>query len=179
MSLDMKIVEYVYRHLQNPLFDRVMPFVSRLGNGGLIWIGIAAVFLMSKKYRKTGIMVICSMLVGAVIGEVMLKNIIQRARPFVEMPYYNLLIDTPKSFSFPSGHTTSSFAVLGTVVRTVDNRLCRGAVALLAFSIAFSRLYLLVHYPTDILGGIALGLMSSYIVYKWNVVEVLFSIFRH
>lgn len=168
MSMDMKIVEYVYRYLHNPLLDRVMPFVSRMGNGGLIWIGIAAVFLMSRKYRKIGIMVICSMLLGAVIGEVMLKSFIRRARPFAEMPYYNLLITAPRSFSFPSGHTTSSFAALGTVARTIDSRLCRGAVALLAFSIAFSRLYLLVHYPTDILGGIALGLMSSYIVYKWR-----------
>jgi len=168
MGLDMRIIEFVHGSMQSSLLDKVMPFVSRLGNGGLIWIGIAVLLMAGRRYRQAGFMVICALMLGAVMGELLLKNIFQRMRPFVNAPHFQLLIRTPLTrYSFPSGHTTSSFAAAGIIFRTVDSKLIKGFVLFVACSIAFSRLYLLVHYPTDILGGIGLGLLSSYIVYRW------------
>lgn len=168
MGLDMRIIEFIHENMHNPFLDRAMPFFSRLGNEGLIWIVMALILLAGRKYRQTGFMIISAILLGAVLGEVVLKNVFQRARPFMEVPHFELLIKVPRTrYSFPSGHTTSSFAAAGTVLRTTDNRLLKGAVLTLAVLIAFSRVYLLVHYPTDILGGIVLGLLSSYIVHRW------------
>jgi undecaprenyl-diphosphatase len=144
-----------------------MPVISRMGNGGLVWIAIAALLMTCRKYRTAGLMVICAVALGAVLGEVFLKNIFQRARPFAAFPHFELLIERPLTrYSFPSGHATSSFAAAGTILRTVDRRLIKVPVLFLACAVAFSRVYLMVHYPTDIVGGILLGLLSAYIVYR-------------
>jgi undecaprenyl-diphosphatase len=165
--MDIRIIEFIYENTQSPLFDHIMPVISRMGNGGMVWIGIAALLMMCKKYRMAGFMVICALALGAVLGEVILKNIFQRARPFVDAPHFKLLIERPLTrYSFPSGHATSSFAAAGTVLRTVDSALIKGPVLFLACAVAFSRVYLLVHYPSDILGGMLLGLLSAYAVYR-------------
>ena len=163
----MRIIEYINENMQSPFLDYTMPVISRLGNGGLIWIAVAALLMTCKKYRTAGLMVICALALGAVLGEVILKNIFQRARPFVDAPHFVLLIEKPLTrYSFPSGHATSSFATAGTILGTMDSVLIKGLVLLLACAVAFSRVYLLVHYPSDILGGILLGLLSAYAVHR-------------
>ena len=165
--MDIRIIEFISENMQSPLLDQIMPAISRLGNGGLIWLAVAALLMTRRKHRTAGLMVICAVALGAVLGEVILKNIFQRARPFVDAPHFKLLIERPLTrYSFPSGHATSSFAAAGTVLRTVDSALIKGPVLLLACAVAFSRVYLLVHYPSDILGGMLLGLLSAYAVYR-------------
>lgn len=165
--MDIRIIEFISENMQSPLLDQIMPVISRMGNGGLVWIVIAALLMTCRKYRTAGLMMICAVALGAVLGEVFLKNLFRRVRPFVTFPHFELLIKRPLTrYSFPSGHATSSFAAAGTVLRTVDRWLIKVPMLLLACAVAFSRVYLLVHYPSDILGGMLLGLLSAYAVYR-------------
>lgn len=165
--MDTRIIEFINENMQSPLLDHIMPVISRMGNGGLVWIAIAALLMTCRKYRTAGLMMICAVALGAMLGEVFLKNLFRRARPFVTFPHFELLIERPLTrYSFPSGHASSSFAAAGTVLRTVDRWLIKVLALLLACAIAFSRVYLFVHYPTDIIGGMLLGLLSAYIVYR-------------
>jgi len=166
-NIDMGILQFINNNLQNPILDKLMPSVTSLGDGGMIWILISIILMLSKKYRRVGVLSILALILSTVTGELILKNLIQRPRPFYEFPNIQLLIDKPGSYSFPSGHTASSFAVAGVIGVLIKKY--RISIMILAGIMAFSRLYLFVHYPTDILGGIILGLTCSYIVtYKFN-----------
>ncbi|MFA9463292.1 MAG: phosphatase PAP2 family protein [Velocimicrobium sp.] len=150
--------------IRNPIFDHVMIFFSITGNRGMIWIIIALTFLCIKKYRKCGIVVLLSLFAAVLIGNTILKHLVERARPCWVDTTVTLLITNPKDFSFPSGHTYSSFAAATSIFLYHKNM---GKIALLlAFLIAFSRLYLFVHYPTDVLAGAILGALTAYIIAK-------------
>jgi undecaprenyl-diphosphatase len=161
-KMDFSILNFIHNTTQNPVFDKTMPFITWLGNMGLVWIAISILLILNKKYRSIGIMCIAALILTAILGEAILKNIIQRPRPFLQVPVINLLITKPMSYSFPSGHTASSFAVVGIIFSTIKK--FRIHAIILAILIAFSRMYLYVHYPSDILGGILLGLLCSKVV---------------
>lgn len=161
-NLDMEILYFINNHLRNPVFDKVMIVFTFLGDVGVVWILISLFLLVSKKYRKVGIMTICALIVSTVLGSGILKHLIQRPRPFVSDPTVEILISKPLSYSFPSGHTASSFAAAGILAKELKRYGIHAVV--LAILIAFSRMYLFVHYPTDIIGGIILGFICSEIV---------------
>lgn len=130
-------------------------------------MGLALLFF--PKYRKWGIAMLCALLLTTLLGEGLLKHLIARPRPFMHYPDLALLIPPPSTYSFPSGHSAASFAAAVVLFR------CRrsfGIPALiLAALIAFSRLFLFVHYPTDVLAGIllgtAVGLLTCYLFRKF------------
>ncbi len=159
-----KIVFDFMMQIHNPLFDFVMPIITRLGDKGFIWICLALVLLGFKKSKRYGIAILLSLLLTVILGEVIIKPMVQRIRPFI---FYSLdiLIEGPISFSFPSGHTASSFSVFGIFLFAIKKY--RLPCFILAFLIAFSRLYLGVHYFTDVVAGGALGLIDAYIVYRF------------
>lgn len=161
-NLDLGILRFINDNLHNPIMDKIMIIITSLGNGGVIWIGITLIFIITKRYRKIGIMMACGLILNALLGEVILKNIIKRPRPFMNLSEINLLVKIPTTYSFPSGHTASSFVVVGIIFSTLKKY--RWQALTLAVLIAFSRLYLFVHYPSDIIGGIILGVISSKIV---------------
>lgn len=163
-NLDLGLLKFIHDSTQNYIFDKIMPLITSLGNGGFIWITIALILIFNKRYRDVGIMIIASMIVTSIIGEGILKNLIQRPRPFINISTVHLLISKPTSYSFPSGHTAASFAAVGIIFSTLKK--FRIYAIILALLIAFSRMYLFVHYPSDILGGILLGLFCSKIVLK-------------
>lgn len=163
MNFDLSILYFIQEHLSNPFFDFFMPLVSFMGDKGLIWI-IAGVALMSyNKTRRGGVMVIIAIALVFLIGELGIKNVVGRLRPFHVDESIQLLIDAPLSFSFPSGHTGSSFAA-STVLMRYNKKMGIPALCLAA-CIAFSRMYLFVHYPTDILAGMVLGVAGGLTVY--------------
>ena len=139
--------------------DSIMIFFTNLTNHGEIWIAIAVILLCFKKTRTCGITMGISLILMQIFGNVILKNLFTRARPCWVDPSVKLLIENPTSYSFPSGHTFSSFA--GAFVIFFYYKKAGVVALLLASIIAFSRMYLFVHYPTDILGGFLFGLGTA------------------
>jgi undecaprenyl-diphosphatase len=161
-SFDNSILLYIKDNMHGIIMDKSMVISTYLGNGGIIWIIIAAILIINKKYRKIGFMALGALILSTILGEEILKNVVKRIRPSEDIQAWNLLIAKPLSYSFPSGHTTSSFAVAGVLAKYFK----RYAFEFLGLAslIGFSRLYLYVHYPTDILAGAVLGLMCSGII---------------
>lgn len=158
-NLDSVILQYIQNNFHSPFMDKVMIIFTHLGEQGAIWIIIALLLLLRKNTRRISMVVLGALLLNALLGEVLLKNLIHRARPFIGMAPDTLLIAKPLSYSFPSGHTASSFAAAGVLMKHFNKY--GSMFFILASIIAFSRLYLYVHYPSDVLGGIILGLISS------------------
>ncbi|MBZ9687174.1 phosphatase PAP2 family protein [Clostridium estertheticum] len=166
-KFDSSILLFIKDNMHGPIMDKVMIISTYLGNGGIIWIIIALALIISKKYRKIGFMAIAALILSTILGEGILKHMVKRMRPISNIPAFDLLIQRPLSYSFPSGHTTSSFAVAGVLAKYLKNY-ALGFFGL-AFLIAFSRLYLYIHYPTDVLAGMVLGLLcSEIIIYVFN-----------
>ncbi|WP_300383881.1 phosphatase PAP2 family protein [Clostridium sp.] len=161
-NFDSEILKFINDNFNSPIMDKIMVIVTSLGNGGLIWILISLALMIKPKYRRVGIMSICALILTTIIGEGILKNLVKEERPFISLPDIKLLITPPTSFSFPSGHTGSSFAVAGVLGSKIKKS--RFYVFALAILIAFSRLYLYVHYPIDVIVGIILGLFCAKIV---------------
>ncbi len=141
----------------------VMIFVSTIGNQGLCWIVLSLVLVLIPRTRKCGLMMMAAMALTYLVGNVFLKNVIARPRPFYVDNSVALLIPSPSEYSFPSGHTMNGFAAA--TVLFFHYRKAGVAALLLAATIAFSRMYLFVHYPTDIIGGIIVGVADAWLVY--------------
>lgn len=143
------------------LLDRIMVAITTLGNEGIVWIIIGVVMLFFKKYRRAGVTVLLGLIFGLVLGNWTIKNIVARARPCAINTAIELIIPYPSEYSFPSGHTLSSF-VAATCIFLRDRKIGVWAYVL-ATLIAFSRLYVYVHFPTDIIGGILLGIALAHL----------------
>ncbi|PTQ80654.1 undecaprenyl-diphosphatase [Trichococcus patagoniensis] len=142
-----------------PLLDQLMLFLTTLGNGGMVWIALALVLLVIPKYRIYGLTMLVSLLISIIFGNVLLKNIVARPRPNWIDPSVKLLIPNPTDYSFPSGHTFTSFAAAGSLF--LYNKKSGTAALVLASLIGFSRMYLYVHYPSDVLAGALFGLAAA------------------
>lgn len=166
-SIDFSILYWLHEQINHPLLDSVMRFLSFLGNGGVIWIAVGVLLLFFKKYRGTGIKVLLALLGVLIVYNWGLKVWVGRLRPFQIDPSIQLIIKEPSEFSFPSGHTTSSMAAA--TVLWLEKVPLRYAALVLALLISFSRLYLLVHFPSDVFAGLILGaLMGWLLVFSVN-----------
>lgn len=159
-NLDGEILLQIQQHLRTDMLTPFMKIVTFLGNGGWFWILCAVVLLAVPKTRKTGYAAVLSLIFGVIVTNLLLKNIVARPRPFAEIGALIPLIAKPTDFSFPSGHTTASFAVALVMLRMLPKKIGIPAVVLAAL-VAFSRLYLGVHYPTDVLAGFVVALVGS------------------
>lgn len=149
----------------------IMIFFSTIGNGGMCWIAVCIVLLLLPRTRKCGIAMAISMLLTMILGNEIIKKVVARPRPCAVDRSVTLLIPFPGQYSFPSGHTSNSFSAAVSILLFYRKQ---GIIALIvAGIIAFSRMYLFVHYPTDILGGILLGTLNAMLVYacmrKWLI----------
>jgi len=163
MNFEFLILDFIAEYIKNPFFDFLMPKITSLGNGGIIWIVASVVLLAIPKYRKSGVALSIGLLLCLIIGNLTLKPLVARTRPFDLVEGVKLLIAAPTDFSFPSGHTLSS-TVAAAVLTMTDKRVGYFAIPL-AILIAFSRLYLYVHFLTDILGGALIGAVISIAIY--------------
>ena len=164
---ELKILDYIQEHFKCGFLDWFMPLVTRLGDKGIFWIAVALILIITKKYRKTGIMMGVALLLGLIVGNATLKPLVARTRPY-DMPgvEIDLLVDRLHDFSFPSGHSLACFEA-ATVLMIREKKFGIPALVI-AILVALSRLYLYVHYPTDVLAGtllgIAFGFLAVYIV---------------
>ena len=162
LNLDGGFLLFLQESVRNPILDNIMIFITSLGNGGMIWIAATIALLIPKKTRKAGIMSAAALLGSLIINNNIVKNIVQRPRPFVTFADLQIIIPTPSEFSFPSGHTSSSFAAAAVFYRHLPKKIGLPSV-ILAGLIGFSRLYVGVHYPTDVIAGVLMGILLSYL----------------
>ncbi len=156
-NIDFMIIDAIQEHLRCGFLDAVIPVMTHFGI--VIWIAAALLFMYLKKYRKCGISMGAGMIMGLLVGNLILKNLIARDRPCWINDSIQLLIEMPDDFSFPSGHTLASF-ISAIIIFRHSKKLGIPAL-LLACLMAFTRLYLYVHFPTDILGGIILAVIIA------------------
>ena len=159
-NLDFALLDLIQAYIACDFLDRAVPVITHLGDGGWIWIVTALVLLAFKKTRKYGVAMALALILDLLLCNLLLKPLIARPRPFA-LREVTLLIPTPGDHSFPSGHTAASFAAAGGLLFMK----ARGKVPalVLAALIGLSRLYLYVHYPTDVLGGVLLGLACGFV----------------
>lgn len=161
--IDTAILDFIQSTIRCGFLDGIMAFFSYIGNGGTIWIAASIIMLFFRKTRVMGVTALCAMALGHLVGEVWLKNLLCRPRPFVVQPDVVLNINPPKGYSCPSGHSCSSFAA-ATAMFAYNKRFGIPALCI-AFLVAFSRLYNYVHYPSDVLLGIALGIACALVIF--------------
>ena len=154
---------YALNNIHTDILDKIMIGLTYLGEKGIFWIAISIILMFNSKTRKCGIFMLISMSVGLLIGNGAIKNIVARERPCWIDNTVNLLIANPKDFSFPSGHTLASYEA--TVTIFLFNKKVGIPALILATLIGFSRLYLFVHFPTDVLGGAILGALIAAAVF--------------
>lgn len=160
---------YFIQTLRLPWLDWLMTRISSLGDSGWFWIALGVLFLCIKKTRTLGVAMLLSLLIGLLIGNVWMKNLFERQRPCWIDPSVTLLISSPKDFSFPSGHSLASFE--GAMSIYLYRKKWGVPALVLAALIAFSRLYLFVHFPSDVLVGSLMGIGIAWFVHRLLTVK--------
>lgn len=160
-NFDFTLLNGIQDIMRCGFLDAIMPVLTHLGHG-VIWGILGIILLFIKKYRFNGISIIAALAVTVIISEFVIKPIFLRERPFLLNPEFVLLIPEPSGTSFPSSHTSTSFA--SALQFFAINKKAGIAAMIFAAVIAFTRLYLYVHFPTDILGGIVLGTLMGFTV---------------
>ncbi|MGM9648368.1 MAG: phosphatase PAP2 family protein [Butyricicoccaceae bacterium] len=157
------------RKLHRDGLDRIMKAISLLGNAGLIWIAAAAALILNAPSRQVGELMLISLAVCAFLTNIAIKLPIRRARPFERIGELCVLVKLPRDYSFPSGHTSASFAAARILMLAAPGS---AALAALVFAIlmGISRMYVGVHYLTDVLAGMALGIFTSQLV--WQIANI-------
>ncbi|MDE7233307.1 MAG: phosphatase PAP2 family protein [Lachnospiraceae bacterium] len=161
-ELDGGILLWIQEYLRNPVLTPILKVITTLGNGGAIWILLTLLILMLPKTRKVGCMMAAALLGTLLINNILLKNLVARIRPYEVIEGLTYIVRRPKEFSFPSGHAGSSFAAACIMLRRLPKRYGIPAFVL-AVLISLSRLYVGVHYPSDVLFGVISGILISYV----------------
>ena len=164
MNIELSILDWI-QTLHTPFLDKIMVFITRLGDAGIIWIVLSIVLRLIPKTRKSGAVMVVALVVDVLLCNIVLKNLVARTRPYDVNTGVHLLVAKLHDYSFPSGHTAASFASVTALYLAGEKKLWKFALVL-ACLIAISRLYLYVHYPTDVLGGILFGVISGYLGYR-------------
>ncbi len=163
MDWEFAVLDFIRETFSCKPMDVIMKAITFLGEAGWLWIALGVIFLFFKKTRKMGITVLGALVLSLIFCNITLKPIVARIRPYDIKEGIDLIIGKPSDFSFPSGHTSASFAA-AVAIFACNKKWGIGAVVLAAI-IAFTRLYLYVHFPTDVLAGMLLGTLCAVISY--------------
>lgn len=161
LNLDGSILLFIQEFIRNPMLTPFVKFITTLGNGGGIWIFLTLIMLIVPKTRKVGCMMVAALIGTLLVNNMLLKNLFARTRPYEVIAELTYLVPKPGEYSFPSGHAGSSFAAACVMFRQLPGKYGIPAL-ILAGLIALSRLYVGVHYPSDVLFGMISGIAISY-----------------
>ncbi|MBZ9688544.1 phosphatase PAP2 family protein [Clostridium estertheticum] len=162
-KFDNYILFIIEKYVHNRCLDIIMPVLTFMGNMGIVWVIIAIALIVDKPYRIIGYSIFLTLIIGTIVGEGIVKHIVRRVRPCNKQDNFSMFNLKPISYSFPSGHTLSSFAAAEMLsLYFTQYRLVFMSMAIL---IALSRLYLYVHYPTDVIAGFIIGVLCSKIIF--------------
>ena len=165
VSFDLPVLDWIQMNLQSPFMDKFMPIITVFGDAGIFWMIVAALLFIFPKTRRTGLGMAIAMMIGLLVCNVTLKPMVARIRPYDLQAEFgvtiNLLCGLQHDFSFPSGHTIASFEAAVVMLR--NSKKLGIPAMILAVLISFSRMYLYVHYPTDVIASIILGTLFALI----------------
>lgn len=162
MGFEFSLLNFL-QTLHNPLLNHLMIAITDLGNGGILWIIIGVIMLIIPKTRKQGLLLLIALAVNGLLCDLVIKSLISRPRPCDINPSVHLLIRRPFGSSFPSGHTAAAFTAV-TVFYMMKEKKIFVISLIISLLIGFSRMYLYVHFPTDVLGGMLIGIAIGYAV---------------
>lgn len=162
LSADGAVLIWIQENLRGPIGDVFFKGYTTLGNAGILFITLGLLMLLFKKTRRMGVTVLAALVIGFVCTNLILKNLVGRDRPWVHLQQLLVLIEEHDPNSFPSGHTTSAFAFAGAVLCTAPRRWMKWTALVMAVLMGFSRLYVGVHYPSDVLVGVIVGLLAGW-----------------
>ena len=181
-AFDLPILNWIQQYMQSDFLDFIMPYITVLGDAGIFWIACSVILMLVPKQRKAGFSMAIALIFGVIVCNMILKPLVGRIRPYdynLQVLKLNwedflihgkLLVETPHDFSFPSGHTIASFEA--SVALYKHNKRLGIPALILACLIAFSRMYLYVHYPTDVIASVILGSFFAVLGYRIvNAVE--------
>lgn len=160
MAWEISFLQWIQENIVCSWLTPIMQTVTELGNMGLIWVLVTVALLIFPQTRKYGLISALALIINALVCNGLLKSIFARPRPFT-VTDIQLLIPPPGGYSFPSGHTSSSFAAATSLC--FWNKKAGIVGIILASLIAFSRMYFFVHYPTDVLCGLILGIAAAFL----------------
>lgn len=163
--IDFLILDYIQENIRHFILDPLMVGLSYIGEFGAVWILLAIVLVLFRKTRPAGVCMLASLALEFLIGDICIKNIVLRPRPFLINTDIDLIIEAPTSPSFPSGHSAAAFASVTALFGMLkEKRWIAYSALALAVLIVFSRLYNYVHFPTDVLFGMILGVLSGLVM---------------
>lgn len=161
LNLDGNILLWIQEYIRQDWMEGFWKGITMLGDSGWFWIALSLLLMIPRQTRWIGITSLAALIIGALITNVTLKNLVARTRPYEAIDGLVLLIERQGDCSFPSGHTCASFAAAGVYWRMMPKKY-GGLLLILAALIAFSRLYVGVHYPSDVLAGLLIGLFAAW-----------------
>lgn len=164
--MDLNLLVWIHQHLVFEQFNAFFIFITNLWGNGILVILFTLILIIKKETRLTGLIIAASLLLNILLVNLMLKPLIARPRPYT-LYQIEMLLPDQKDFSFPSGHSSSIFAFAWAYFITRKDSL-RWLLLGFALLVSFSRLYLFVHYPSDVLVGIIIGILCA-ILAKWLI----------
>ncbi len=160
-NLDFSVLYWIQENMRTDWLDSACAFLSWAFQLGIPWLVLGVVMFFFKKTRVAGVMLIAAVVLTFFFNELAIKNAVNRERPCTIDQSIMLAIERPTSYSFPSGHTSSVFAAVGVLI--FRHKAAGLPMLLFAIFMGFSRMYLFVHFPTDVIAGAVLGLLMAWV----------------
>jgi undecaprenyl-diphosphatase len=167
-QIDGNLLLWIQENLRGPL-DGIVSVWTNLGEAGILWILLGLLMLAFPKTRRAGVTALVAMAVSYLVNDLVIKNLVCRPRPFLTVEGLVPLIKAPSSFSFPSGHSCVGLAAANVWWRTLEKTWMKVTLLAMAILMALSRLYVGVHYPSDVLVGCALGTLLGQLVWHMSL----------